>query len=195
MHDAKRIEPQFWENVRYLLWQRDRDRSHWPEILCRVMGGGWDDEQARQFLEDGELTEDEVRDIAEAFNYAEDELRYARLVEQSGANILIENLTYLFEALGHGGKKAVAQALGAHATTISRWLAGSHEPPESTQRHLVEWLGLDADADLRRVAVFLSYLPVSLPARRAWLHGRIDALAPDELRRLYPALRKLLKEP
>jgi hypothetical protein len=40
--------------------------------------------------------------------------------------------------------------------------------------------------------VFLSVEPVALKDRRRWLHTRLDALNPDELRDLYPALRRLL---
>jgi transcriptional regulator with XRE-family HTH domain len=120
-------------------------------------------------------------------------LRFADLVSDS-CNVLVENLKFLFDTLGRGGKKSVAEELGVAQTTVSRWLNGSYEPQAYNLRQMIIYFGLRPDTDLRETPVFLSVEPVALTERRNWLHSRLNALSSADLRDLYPALRRLLEE-
>jgi transcriptional regulator with XRE-family HTH domain len=122
-----------------------------------------------------------------------DNLRHAGYA-LDGCNVLVENLRYLLNSLGRGGKKVLAGELGVDPTTISRWLNGSFIPQTSTLRQLISHFGLPPHTDLQEDPIFLSAEPISATERRNWLHGRIANLPPDELRALYPALRRLLED-
>jgi transcriptional regulator with XRE-family HTH domain len=120
-------------------------------------------------------------------------LRFGDLVSD-GCNVLVENLKFLFNTLGRGGKKSLAHELGVAQTTVSRWLNGSNEPKAYNLRQMIIYFGLKPETDLRETPVFLSVEPVALTDRRNWLHGRLNALSSYDLRELYPALRRLLEE-
>jgi transcriptional regulator with XRE-family HTH domain len=107
---------------------------------------------------------------------------------------LAENLRFLFSGLGHGGKKSLASKLGIDPTTVSRWLSGAYEPQPASLSQLVSEFGLPSGTNLEEDPVFLSIEPVSLIERREWINKRINVLSSDELRELFPALRRLLEE-
>jgi hypothetical protein len=184
-------------NVRYLLWRKGVPREQWEGWLASrtslpaptlkaLMTGHLADEQ---------VTPEVLRDVARAFEHGDEgeSLRFADLA-QDGGSVLLENLKFLFESLGHGGKKTVAAELSIDPTTVSRWLSGAYEPQAPSLRQIVTFFGLPPETDLRETPVFLSVEPVAVSERRRWLHSRIDALAPDEFRELYPALRRMLED-
>jgi transcriptional regulator with XRE-family HTH domain len=146
-------------------------------------------------IEDARLDQKEVEMIAEVVGLGSepDQLRHAGYA-LADCDVLIENLRYLLNSLGRGGKKTLAGDLGIDPTTVSRWLNGSFVPQTSTLRQLVSHFGLPLDIDLRVEPVFLAAQPTSAVERRNWLHNRIEGLRPDELRALYPALHRLLEE-
>jgi hypothetical protein len=147
-------------------------------------------------LPDEQASEECVQQLAQAFELSgdDDNLRFADLVADE-CNVLLENLRFLFESLGRGGKKSFAIEQSVDPTTVSRWLNGSYEPHASAVAQIVAYFGLHPLTDLRRDPVFLSAEPIAMSDRRKWLHGRVDALSLDDLRELYPALHRLLKEP
>jgi len=147
---------------------------------------------------DGSASDDQVGDaecsqLARAIGMASEAetLRFADMLE-ADCDVLRENLGYLMNALGHGGKKALAAKLSVDPTTISRWLNGTSQPNEATLRQLAAHFGVPAGLDLRGDPVFLSLEPVALSERRQWLVSRLESLSADELRDLYPALRRML---
>ena len=184
-------------NVRYLLWRKGVPRTEWeqwlaartainPRTVKSLVSGTLADEQVS--------AEDGVQ-LGLAFELADegDNLRFADFASD-GCDVLVENLKFLFNTLGRGAKKALSRELGVVPTTVSRWLNRSFQPHASTLKQLVSHFGLPPDTDLCQAPVFLSSEPVSMTERRSWLHGRLDALSLDELRELYPALRRLLEE-
>lgn len=185
------------QNVRYLLWRKKVPREQWQswlvghtsldQTVARTLIGGT--------LADDRISPDQLRDLARAFEL-EDEgetLRFGDLV-RNGTNTLQENLRFLFDSLGFGGKKVLAADLGIDPTTVSRWLNGTYEPQSPTLHHLVSRFGLPPETDLREDPIFLSAEPISYVERRRWLQKRIEALTPAEFRDLYPALRRMLGE-
>lgn len=191
-------ERQVSTNVRYLLWRKGLARDQWEVWLSTrtttLRGSPSKALVAGQML-DEQVTSDVLRDLARVFELGDDgeSIRFGDLVGD-GTHVLVENLRFLFDALGHGGKKQVAAELSIDPTTVSRWLSGAFEPQGPSLRQLVAYFGLPPDTDLRETPIFLSVEPVAATERRRWLHGRIDALSPDEFRELYPALRRMLGE-
>ena len=59
---------------------------------------------------------------------------------------------------------------------------------------IAQFFGLEAGTDLSVIPVFLAPDPVSVQERRRWLQERVDALSADEIRDLFPALKRLLEE-
>jgi transcriptional regulator with XRE-family HTH domain len=192
-----RMSSQVSQNVRYLLWRKQVPREEWRSWLVNhtsldqtaagnLVGGA---------LADDRITPDQLRDLARAFELEHEGeiLRFGDLVRE-GANILQENLRFLLDSLGFGGKKVLAAELGIDPTTVSRWLNGTYEPQPPTLRQLVSRFGLPPETDLRRDPIFLSAEPISHLERRRWLQRRIDGLTPTEFRDLYPALRRMLED-
>ena len=182
-------------NTRYLLWRKGVLRDQWEGWLVSrtSLGVGMAKSLVAGRLPDEQLSTEALRDVARAFEHADDgeSLRFGDLARE-GCNVLLENLRFLFESLGHGGKKVVAAELSIDPTTVSRWLSGAYEPQGPSLRQIVGFFGLPPDTDLREAPVFLSVEPVAATERRRWLHARIEALSPDEFRELYPALRRML---
>jgi transcriptional regulator with XRE-family HTH domain len=184
-------------NVRYLLWRKGVNRAQWETWLTSHTS--MDVVTVRSLvagtLNDGQMPARDVRKLAHAFELGDedDNLRFADFVSD-GCNILAENLKYLSESLGHGGKKSLAAKLDVNPTTVSRWLNGSSQPPQSTLLQIATYFGMKLDTNLQEDPVFLSSQPAGLVERRRWLHTRLEALSAEDLRDLYPALRRLLEE-
>ena len=182
-------------NLRLTLWRQGIPRTQWVRWIAARCELGPDQVRA---VVGGSATDDQVGDtecsqLARAIGLAS-EVETLRFADMVGAecNVLRENLTYLMNALGRGGKKALAAKFCVDPTTISRWLNGTSQPNEATLRQLATYFGVSAGTDLRRDPVFLSLDPVALSERRQWLVSRLESLSADELRDLYPALRRLL---
>lgn len=185
-------------NVRYLLWRQEVPKPQWVSWLTNrsSLGVTFVREVVFGRLTDENIGEQECGQLARVLGLdAEpDSLRFGDFASEQ-CDVLRENLTYLLNTLGHGGKKALAAAFHIDPTTISRWLNGSSQPTDSTLKQLGTYFGLPSGTDLRVDPVFLSAEPVSLAERRRWLTARLEALSVDEIRELYPALRRLLEEP
>jgi transcriptional regulator with XRE-family HTH domain len=180
------------ENLRLLLWRDNVDRSQWAD---RVAGWvGCDRGRADDLLDGRELKPYEQERIAERFCVSEEELQYGQLFQDYKINVLDENLRYLIGTLDHGQSKQLAMEIGVSPVTVSRWATGKQVPEESKLVALCRSFGLPAGTDLRSEPLFLSRVPVSDRERKTWLHHRIDALDPQTLRELFPALRRLLKD-
>jgi transcriptional regulator with XRE-family HTH domain len=182
-------------NVRFLLWSRKIARTEWEAWLTTRAAIPHDTSKrlVRGTLPDAEITVPQVRAIAEALGLDEENLRYANLPRDRG-RVLPENLRFLFGTLGHGGKKSLASKLSIDPTTVSRWLSGAYEPQPASLSQLVSEFGLPSGTNLLEDPVFLSAEPVSGLERRQWLNERINALSSEELRELFPALRRLVEE-
>lgn len=185
-------------NVRFLLWSRQVPRPEWVRWLASRAGLGLQvcRDLVRGRIADDVITSSQLAELSRAFDLAEDgsELRFHDLLLDSGRNILLENLKFLFDSLEHGGKKRLAASMGVDPTTISRWLNGASEPQGPALRQLVAHFGLPVGTDLKCDPVFLSVDPVSAVARRHWIRDRLDHLSEQELQELYPALRRLLED-
>jgi len=146
-------------------------------------------------LADEHVRDEHVRELGLVLELGGDaeNLRYPPPGLDRG-KVFRENLRFLFNSLGRGGKTNLAVDLEVDPTTISRWLNGSYEPHSTTIQRLVSHFGLPLGTNLFEEPLFLSAEPAAMTERRQWLHSRLDGLSVDELRELYPALRRLLEE-
>ncbi len=181
-------------NLRYLLWRRGVPRGSWAAELRRVLPGEWSQERVRRVLSRGTQDYGEVQALATALDLRDEDLMMADLLAEGRTDVLQENLRYLFAALEHGGKAELAAYLGKDPSTLSRWLAGTYGPPGTTLAQIAQFFGLEAGTDLSVIPVFLAPDPVSVQDRRRWLQERVDALSAEEIRDLFPALKRLLEE-
>jgi transcriptional regulator with XRE-family HTH domain len=184
-------------NVRCLLWTKRVPRGEWASELVRKTGIPL--ARINAFLigdiDDANLNPQEVAMFAEVVGVGieADNLRYPGYAF-ANSDLLTENLRYLLNTLGRGGKKGLAGEIGVDPTTLSRWLNGTFVPQTSTLRQLISHFGLPPNTNLEEDPIFLSAHPISAAERRNWLHERIEHLRSDELRDLFPALRRLLEE-
>src|SRR6266540_992462 len=105
---------QIGQNLCFLLWREGVDRRRWPAQLA--VWAGCDERRASQILGGAIPSAQEGESVGRAVNVAEEDLRYARLVEDGRIKILVENLRYLVGSLEHGQKKLLAADLRVHAT-------------------------------------------------------------------------------
>ena len=181
------------QNVRYLLWQRGVERSSWVAWLVRECQL---DQQrvgklVRGELHDGEIPTREQAQLCQGLGVTESELRFEDLPNER-TDILLENLKFLFSGLERGGKKEVAFTLQVDPTTVSRWLNGTSQPNRTTQDAVSRFFGLPRDTDLRKDPLFLSVSPVAAAEQKRWIVQQVENMSSEELRELYPALRRML---
>jgi hypothetical protein len=176
----------------YLLWQRRIKRRDWVAQLALWIG--CDHHRAADLLRGAQIEEDELKRIEQTIGSSWNELKLARLIANDGIVILTENLNYLLTTLDRGQKKALANHLRVHPTTVSRWRNGHQHPAKEHLDALCRYFGLSHGIDLHNEAIFLSALPVSVPERRTWLRERIAELDAATLQSLFPALQRLLEQ-
>ena len=178
------------ENLRYLLWKAGVDRSEWVVHLR-----GWvrcDIRRAEELLRGAKLRTEEQERIAQTTDVRDEDLQYTRLVATE--DILLENLRYLLDSLGHGKKALLAKTVGVHYTTISRWNRGDQRPTKAHLEGISCFFGLASRTDLGSDCLFLSLSPVSDLERREWLHRRIKEADPETLKKYFPTFRRLLED-
>ena len=180
-------------NVRFVLWRQGVDRAEWVAWLLqrasldRVRAG----ELVHCELADSQIGAEVLGELARAFDQEAELLRFSDFAADS-VNILLENLRFLFNSVGHGGKKLFAEKQSVDPTTVSRWLKGAYEPTGPSLLQIASYFGLPTGTDLRVEPVFLSVEPVAVGERRKWVQTRVDALSAEEFGELYPALRRML---
>lgn len=180
------------ENLRYLLWQRGVSRERWVDHLAGWLHG--DSRRAAELLRKGGLSPEEAAVLERTLGQSEEDLRFARLATGVRQGILVQNLRYLVRSLERGQQKQLAADLDVHPTTLSRWCAGKQRPERPSLVGLLRFFGLPAGTDLTSEPLFLSIDPISLTARRRWLHDRIEQLDVDTMSALFPALARMLEE-
>jgi transcriptional regulator with XRE-family HTH domain len=181
------------ENLRYLLWSHRIPREQWAQVLAAW--GELAPARAKELLKAAQPTAAELRSIGRATDRRDEELQFGQLLESDRVDVLRENLRYLFSGLERGQKMKLAEALGVHQTTLSRWPSGRQSLRESKLKTLARFFGLDPEIDLRSEPIFLSSVPVGDRERRTLLHERIEGLDAETLRQLFPAFLRLLGEP
>jgi transcriptional regulator with XRE-family HTH domain len=174
-------------------WEEEKRKTEISisELAQRSQRSTWSDEQIVSFLKGRPASDQQIRDLAEAFRLEEEDLRFRDLVIDSGEDVLAANMRYLFD-LTHGLKGKVAEELGVNKSTITEWANGNRPVPETLKR-LARYFGISWSDDLETTPIFLSYEPVSDSAKRRWLVERIKRLSPSELSRIFDALKKILE--
>jgi len=189
------LQYQISQNVRFLLWQQGITRASWVKWLVREcpVERQWARKLVCGELHDGEIQTTEQERLAAALEFPEAELRFQDL-PNTHSDILLENLKSLFSGLKRGGKKEMAGALQVDPTTVSRWLNGTSQPNRTTLDAISQFFGLPRGTNLRRDPIFLANAPVAVVEQKQWIVRQVETMSPDDLRELYPALRRLLEE-
>ena len=190
MQKGKSLLDEFSVNLRYLLWRRGIGREQWAAAIVK-----WLDcspARATGLLTGAIPSQGDIDILSEMIGVTSEELRFTKFLEELGNDLLTENLKYLADGVEHGEKKEIAEELGVHATSLSRWIAGTHRPDKRHRAMLANYFGLQSETVLAHTPLFLSLLPVSGNDRKRWLWTAIDDLGHRELNDLFPALYKLL---
>lgn len=178
------------DNLRYLLWRAGIPRDQWVQQLASWTGCYTF--RATELLHGAEPQPDEQERLAEATGTPLEDLRYGDFLAH--ADVLHQNVRHLIDSLGRGGQKQIADDLGVHVTTVSRWYKGLQRPERAKILELRQYFGLLESVDLTSEPLFLSPTPVTTPERKKWLRERIDHLGNEDIAKLYPALERLLGE-
>lgn len=183
-------ESDFSVNLRFLLWRAGIDNEAWVATVSTWLGCARS--RALGLMTNERPTQAEVDELARRLGATSEELRFTNLVRDLGDDLFFENLRYLVSGVEHGDKKQIAQSVGVHATSLSRWISGLHKPDARSTRLLAKYFGLKSASDITQVPLFLSLRPVGTGQQRHWLVAAIDALDQREINELFPALYKLL---
>ena len=182
------------ENIRFLLWLNGTARATWAGRVREWTG--CDPHRAEALLASAVPSPLEIDALAAALGKTDEELRFARLVEESKRiDVLQENLRHLIDGLPHGEQKQFAAALDVHPTTVSRWKSGVQRPSDVVLREIGRYFGVPDRTDLRKQPLFLEFTPRSDQARRDWLHEQVQGIPSQVLAELFPALERLLRSP
>lgn len=189
------VQFQISQNVRFLLWQRGVERSLWVTWLAREcqLERQRVGKLIRGELHDGEVPTREQSQLSDGLGFPESDLRFKDLPNEH-ADILLENLKSLFRGLERGGKKEIAITLQVDPTTVSRWINGSSQPNRTTLDAISRFFGLPRETDLRKDPLFLSVSPVAVADQKRWIVCQVENMSSDDLRELYPALRRMLED-
>jgi transcriptional regulator with XRE-family HTH domain len=180
------------ENLRYLLWKRGTRHAIWVSWLGERTR--LPEERVAALLAGADPEPQELEACAKVLGVPEEDLRFGSLLEDSGTDVMKENLRHLVSEEGRGSKKALAAAMDVHPTTVSRWLSGDQRPPVVARRGLCRYFGLQPDTDLTHVPLFLDPRPLGDRSRREWVRKRMEQISAEDLMALYPALERLLGE-
>ena len=173
--------------IRYWLWFRNVQRSEWIDMLA--LWANCSKDRARLLLDGAYLTAEEQQRLAQEFEV--EEARVQNPFSEVELNVLAENLRFLlYEIKG----EEIAAALGVDTNTISRWKNGRQPPRMERLTALKDFLGVPPELNLCEDMLFLSLEPMSNTQRRIWLQKRVSEMRQEDIRELFPALRKLLKE-
>ncbi len=184
-------------NLRYLLWREDVKRETWAKWLAERIGCDYC--RAEELLRGSEPRFEETERIAEAFSISQENLVNVSMVDKEEVNVLLQNLRRLIDSMNHmvgkerGGQKRLANDLGVHSTTVSRWYSGEESPNRDNLTMLLRYFGLTG-IDLETDPTFLHYLPIGKAEQKAWLSERVDGIDADKLGQLFPALERLLSD-
>ena len=190
MQKDRSVADKFSVNLRYLLWRSGSGRDYW---ISEVVGWlGCPSARARSLLTNVIPSQREVDILSDRLGVTSEELRFTGLVDDLGDDLFLENLRHLVDGVEHGEKSMIAKELGIHATSLSRWLGGTHHPDKRYRTLLASYFGLSSESELANTPLFLSLLPVSESDRKRWLRSAIDDLDHRDLNDLFPALFKLL---
>ena len=152
--------------------------------------------RAEELLLGGDARPGEIERIAAVFGVSQEDVAGADLVERARVDVLLQNMCRLIDSVnlvvrtGRGAKKLLADELGVHPTTVSKWYSGEQEPTRENLDALLRYFGLSG-IEIRVDPIFLSPLPVGKAEQRAWLSERVDRIDGAELQQLFPALRRL----
>ncbi len=153
--------------------------------------------RAEELLLGSDPRPEEIQSIAAAFGVSQKDVAEVDLVARAGVNVLFQNLRRLVDGMnmivdkGQGPKRTLADALGVHPTTVSKWYSGQQSPTQENLDALRRYFGLSG-IELRIEPIFLSPFPTGKAEQKAWLHARIDRIDTAKLEQLYPALQRLL---
>ena len=179
-------------NIRYLLWKEGADRKDWQSKLAEWLGCPL--HRAEDLLEGrGEaLTPREKRAFADGTGLATEDL-LENLLEKNGVDIFVENIRYVIGGLPRGQKKEFAAKMGVDVTTISRWISGSQRPTKKKLEDIVRYFGLPPGTGLDSEPIFLWMEPLSESQMKSWISEKLQQMDGSTLRKIFPALRILLK--
>lgn len=183
--------PQAVRNIRYLLRQKKVAPEDWAKALARA--ATFSEREARDIIE-GRLSTKDAERIADAFNQDRRDFQQAPLYGNGEWTILRENLRYLLDNLTERTQKDLAKHLKLAPETVTRWVTRGTKPHPDNLRALLTYFGLDMFLDLTSEPIFLATAPVGAFAQKTWLLKQIERLPPEEVSKIFVALRRIIRK-
>ena len=178
-----------------MIWNEGVERERWVDWLANRTG--YEHCRAEELLLGGNARSEEIERIATIFGVLREDVAEADMVARAGVDVLLQNLCRLIDSMdlvvrrGRGAKSLLADDLGVHPTTVSKWYSGEQEPTRENLDALRRYFGLSG-IELRTDPIFLSPVPTGKAEQKAWLCEQIDRIDAAKLEQLYPALQRLL---
>lgn len=190
---------QIYLNIRYLLWTNLPTpvmRDQWPSLLAQWLhpalgNGSFQRATEILFAKGRPLSVSEQQAIASATGEVED---LFNSVLYDVDETLGRNIKFLFDIGPHGTQSRVAKELDINPSTIHRWIANKSKPSQKRLPELRDVFNLPADTDLQNELLYLDPDCVTVEQKKAWLHDRIDTIGGEDLKLLYPALKRILSD-
>lgn len=176
-------------NLRYLLWKDEKiHRNRWVDKLMSILGCS--KSTAKRLLLNETIEPEDQRKLAEAFGRSEEDFAISLFFDDK-VDVLSENLSYLFESIE---QKQLAKEIGVTKDAVSKWKNAKQGIKEKNLSALRQYFRLPSETNLKTDPIFLSWTPIDDPRRREWINEQIKEIDSDELRDLFPAFEKLLKD-
>lgn len=186
---------QFALNLRWFLKGAGLPPEKWPSALLQRTRKTISNSRAIGLLRGADPTEGEVRVLLDVMGCDREELFTVPFYTHD-RSLLSLNLCHLVESIPHGEGKVAAGKIGVSEGQLSRWKKWTKPTPPypANLRNLLKFHGMDPDIDLEKVPLFLSMEPISGYSQKEWLSSRVQEMPASEVAKLYPALRKLLRD-
>jgi transcriptional regulator with XRE-family HTH domain len=176
-------------NLRYLLWKEEKtNRSKWLDRIMNKLG--YSKSKAKQLLLGDKLELEEQKKLAEAFGRSEEDFA-ASLFFDDKVDVISENISYLFESIE---QKQLAKEIGVTKDAVSKWKNAKQGITKKNLAALLQYFRLPSETNLKTDPIFLSWTPIDDHRRREWINEQIREIDSDDLRDLFPAFERLLKD-
>jgi transcriptional regulator with XRE-family HTH domain len=174
-------------NLLYLLWEETQDRDRWPDLLAK-----WTDlskDEASVILDREQVSDETLRQVAEANGYTIEEVKYGRLLGED--KIKDRNIQYLLGQLKHGEGQKLADEIDVASETVSKWRQGDYSPSSKNTEKILSYFRAP-DVNISKDPLFLMMKPMTGEMIRRDLQDKMGESEISKLKKYYDAIVKLI---
>ncbi len=188
-------------NLRYLLWKKDIPQDNWVKKIVECLNSD-NYQRAEKILRELKPSVQELENIKKNIPLTEDEymgLMNIDLIElakvEQDLDVWQENFLFLLEKISSGEKGKFTAYINADISNFSKWKKKTQKPARNKQTIVKKYFNLSSDINLEQDLLFLSLDPISIEEKRQWICNSVNNLNSNTIQELFPAFKRLLKDP